>query len=345
MDTMQTILKTLAQGEDLSVEQSSDAMRQIMAGEATHAQIGAFLMGLRTKGETVDEITGAAMVMRENAITIPVKLSPGERLVDTCGTGGDGTNTFNVSTAVAFVVAGSGLKVAKHGNRSISSRSGSADCLEALGIDITLSPEQCARCIETVGLGFLFAPNLHPAMKYAAGPRRELGIRTIFNILGPLANPAGANTQLMGVFSRALCEPLAQVLGRLGVENAWVVHGDGGLDELSLSGPNLVARLKGGEVKTFKLSPEDAGLDSSGLDEVRGGEASENASIVEKILRGAKGPQRDIVLFNAGAVLSLAGKAEGIKEGVEMAAGVIDSGQALNVLENLRKISTELTGG
>ena len=325
-------------GMDLSEEEMIGVMNLIMTGEATEAQIGAFITALRLKGETIDEITGAARVMREKATKIDA-VADGEILVDTCGTGGDSSSTFNVSTTAAFVVAGAGVKVAKHGNRSVSSRSGSADVLEALGVNLALSPEDVARAVETIGMGFMFAPALHPAMKYAIGPRREIGIRTIFNVLGPLTNPAWANVQLLGVYDPMLTRPLAEVLGRLGSKRAWVVHGEGGLDELSLLGKSVVAQWDKNEVKEFVIRPEDAGLKPCKAEDLKGGDAEENARILKDIISGEKGPKRDMVLLNAGAAIFLADKAKSLREGVVLAAESIDSMEAMRRLEALKAFS------
>ncbi len=343
MNVMKEALSRVVAKGDLSEAEIRDVMKVIMEGKATDAQIGALLTALRMKGETVEEITGAARVMREKALSIPVNIAGNEYLVDTCGTGGDGTGTFNISTTVAFVVAGAGIKVAKHGNRSISSKSGSADVLEALGIKIDLTPEQCGKAVETIGIGFLFAPCLHPAMKYAIGPRRELGFRTIFNVLGPLTNPAGANVQLMGVYDRSLTGPLAKVLGNLGSKMAWVVHGANGMDELSLTGATTVAQWDGECVTNFEIHPEEAGLAACPPDDLKGGDAEENGKILESILKGEKGPKRDVVLLNAGAVLYLAQKADTLEEGVRKAAETIDSGKALEKLNALKAYSNSLT--
>jgi anthranilate phosphoribosyltransferase len=339
MDILKKAISDVVSRKDLSQAEISSVMEIIMEGEATPAQIGALLTGLRMKGETVDEITGAAKVMREKAVRIHVNLSHGEPLVDTCGTGGDGAQTFNVSTTAAFVVAGAGVKVAKHGNRSVSSRSGSADVLEALGINLALSPEDVARAVETIGMGFMFAPALHPAMKYAIGPRREIGIRTIFNVLGPLTNPAWANVQLLGVYDPVLTRPLAEVLGRLGSKRAWVVHGEGGLDELSLLGKSVVAQWDKNEVKEFVIRPEDAGLKPCKVEDLMGGDAEKNARILKDIISGEKGPKRDMVLLNAGAAIYLADRAESLKEGVLLAAESIDSMEAMKKLEALKAFS------
>jgi anthranilate synthase/phosphoribosyltransferase len=331
MDIKEGIGKVML-GEDLSGEEAEAVMGQIMAGEATPAQIGAFLTALRLKGETVEEITGCARAMRRSAI--PVR--PQRRdLVDTCGTGGDRTGTFNISTTAAFIVAGAGLGVAKHGNRSVSSHCGSADLLEALGINLELTPEQVAHCIDEVGIGFLFAPRLHPAMKHAIGPRREMGVRTIFNILGPLTNPAGATRQIMGVYDPSLTSPLAQVLGKLGVQAAFVVHGADGLDELSTTGINRVSHLRDSWVKDFALDPAELGLPRARLEDLRGGTAEENAQITQAILAGEQGPHRDVVLLNAAAALVAGGVAGDFEEGLQQAAEAIDSGRAREKLEGL----------
>lgn len=339
MDAVKRAIARLADKKDLSEVDIHAVMERIMDGGATPAQIGAMLIGLRIKGETIEEIAGAAKAMRERALNIPVRLAPGEHLVDTCGTGGDASNTFNVSTAAAFVVAGAGVKVAKHGNRSVSSRSGSADCLEALGVNLALSKETVVRMIEEIGIGFLFAPALHPAMKHVIGPRRELGIRTIFNILGPLTNPAGADVQLMGVYDPALTRHLAEVLGRLGAFRAWVVHGAGGLDELSLIGETSIAEWDGVKVSNFKVCPEDVGLKPCSPDELKGGSAIENAEILKRILSGEMGPKRDMVVLNAGAAIYLAGHAQSLKDGVIKAQESIDSGRALAVLKSVLSFS------
>ncbi|PXF57790.1 MAG: anthranilate phosphoribosyltransferase [Deltaproteobacteria bacterium] len=339
MDTLKKVISDVVSNKDLSQAEISSVMEIIMEGEATPAQIGALLTGLRMKGETVDEITGAAKVMREKAVRIHVNLAPGESLVDTCGTGGDGAQTFNVSTTAAFVVAGAGVKVAKHGNRSVSSRSGSADVLEALGVNLALSPEDVARAVETIGMGFMFAPALHPAMKYAIGPRREIGIRTIFNVLGPLTNPAWANVQLLGIYDPMLTRPLAEVLGRLGSKRAWVVHGEGGMDELSLLGKSVVAQWDKNEVREFVIRPEDAGLKPCKAEDLKGGDAKENARILIDIISGEKGPKRDMVLLNAGAAIFLANRAKSLKEGVLLAAESIDSMESMKKLEALKAFS------
>jgi anthranilate phosphoribosyltransferase len=326
----------LARGMDLDAELMHSVMLQIMEGQATDAQTGALLMGLRVKGETVDEITGAAQVMHEKVVPIRPSLSADEPLLDTCGTGGDGASTFNVSTTAAFVAAGAGVKVAKHGNRSVSSRSGSADVLEALGVSLDLPPEEAARAVEEAGIGFLFAPALHPAMKHAIGPRRELGIRTIFNVLGPLTNPAGADCQVLGVYDPALVRPIAQVLGRLGTKKAWVVHGEGGLDEISPLGATAVAELNSGNVREFSVTPSDFGVETCSLEDISGKGPEDNARIILDILSGTRGPKRDMVIMNAAAAILVADKAETMADASRAAAESIDSGQAMAALEKLR---------
>jgi anthranilate phosphoribosyltransferase len=319
-------------GRDLSLEQAEAAMNVIMNGEATPAQIGSYLTALRMKGETVAEIAGSAKSMREHVVKVEVPMGLGGMLVDTCGTGGDGKHTFNISTTAAFVVAGFGYKVAKHGNRAASSQSGSADVLMALGGNLDLTPEQVAECIQEVGIGFLYALHHHPAMRHAIGPRREIGQRTIFNILGPLTNPAGATHQLLGVYDPALTEPLAQVLKTLGSKAAYVVHGADGLDELSTAGVNRVSQLKNGEVTTYELDAQSLGLPRASVDAFKGGTAAENGQITRDILSGKEqGPRRDIVLLNAAAALSVSCNdwVAGLKE----ARQSLDSGAALYVLE------------
>ncbi len=337
MNIQEAIAKVI-EGADLSRDEMADAMNQIMSGEATDAQIGAFLIALRVKGECVDEIAGAASVMREKATPIVTKH---DVIVDTCGTGGDHSGTFNISTTAAFVAAGAGLCVAKHGNRAATSQSGSADVLGALGVNIEASPETVSRCLDDVGIGFLFAISLHGAMKYAIGPRREIGARTIFNALGPLSNPAGATRQVVGVYSAALIETLAGVLGTLGSERAFVVHGSDGLDEMTLTGPTRVSELKNGSVSTYDVSPGDFGLAQASTDALKGGDADYNAEITRSILNGEEGPRRDIVLLNAAAAIVAGDKARDLNEGVQVAAEVIDSGKALEKLEGLVAASRE----
>jgi anthranilate phosphoribosyltransferase len=330
--TIKSAIAETINGRDITMEQAESAMNAIMNGEATPAQIGSYLTALRMKGETVDEIAGSARAMRAHVVAVDVAVASGTKLVDTCGTGGDGKHTFNISTMAAFVVAGSGVKVAKHGNRAASSKSGSADVLLALGANLDLTPQQVAGCVDEVGIGFLYAINHHPAMRYAIGPRREIGQRTIFNVLGPLTNPAGATHQLIGVYDPALTEPIARVLGALGSQAAYVVHGAGGLDELSTAGPNQVSRLEDGQVTTFELLPETLGLTPAGLDDFLGDTPEVNAEITRGILSGEdQGPRRDIVLLNAAAALSL--EDNDWAAGLQSARESIDSGSALAVLE------------
>jgi len=332
--------------QDLTEGEMVRAMEIIMTGEATEAQIGAFITALRMKGETVAEITAAAKVMRAKATRIPIGEPlidldrdeinvDWETIVDTCGTGGDATATFNVSTTTAFVVAGAGLKVAKHGNRAVSSRCGSADVIEALGINLTLTPDQVAWCILEAGIGFLFAPQLHGAMRYAIGPRREIGIRTIFNILGPLTNPAGANVQVLGVYDAGLTEPLAHVLHNLGARSAFVVFGEGSFDEISITGPTRVSQLKDGQVRTYNIAPEDFGLTRATLADIKGGDVFENARIVRRVLEGQGGPKEDMVCLNAAAAFIAAGLAADFARGIILARETIRSGKALKKLEDL----------
>ena len=322
----------------LSEDEMAECMNEIMEGRATDAQIGAFLAALRIKGETVDEITGAARIMREKA----AKIKAPEGVLDTCGTGGDMSHTFNISTTVAIVAAAAGVPVAKHGNRSVSSKSGSADVLEALGIKIDLQSEKVEKCLFETGFGFLFAPLFHPAMKYAIGPRREMGVRTIFNILGPITNPAGAKRQIVGVFSSSLTEALARVLGNLGAEDAMVVHGEDGLDEITITNGTKASRFSKDKVENIYLAPEDFGLERGRRDDLMGGDKDENARITLQILKGDKGPKRDIVLMNSAAALVIAGKTEDFRTGCEMAKDALDSGKALRKLEDIKKVSNSL---
>lgn len=338
----------VVQKENLTEKEAIDVMTEIMTGQATEAQIASFITALRMKGETIDEITGCAKVMREHATKIKILKHAvdidrdeinidWETIVDTCGTGGDKTKTFNVSTATAFVVAGAGVVVAKHGNRAVSSKCGSADVLEELGINLELPREKVEECINKIGIGFLYAPLLHSAMKFAIGPRRQIGIRTIFNILGPLTNPAGANAQVLGVYSPALTETVAFVLKNLGSKSAFVVHGIDAIDEISITGKTQISELKNGVIKTYTVKPEDFGLKKAKVDDIAGGDAKENAKIILDILTGKKGPKRDIVLLNAAAVLTAAEKSKNFKEGIELAQRSIDLGKALKKLEELKK--------
>lgn len=319
-------------GENLSEEQAVSAMEEIMEGRATPAQIAGLLTALKLKGETVDEITGFARVMRSRATQVK---STHPMLVDTCGTGGDGANTFNISTVAGLVLAGAGVKVAKHGNRSVSSRCGSADVLEALGVQLDLGPGEVSGCLEEVGIAFLFAPLLHGAMKYAAGPRRELGFRTVFNILGPLTNPAGAKGQVLGVYSSSLVPVLARVLSRLGSERAFVVHGAGGMDEVTPMGPALVCQVLDGNVTEYTLDPEQYGIKPGPLGSLMGGTPEENANIALAVLNGEPGPRRQAVLLNASLGLLAAGVTEEFALGLELAARSIDSGAAMKKLQEL----------
>lgn len=325
-------LALLIEGRSLSAGEAEAVMEQIMTGQATPAQIGGLLTALRAKKETTEEITGFARAMRRNAVTVSSHRTP---LVDVCGTGGDGSGTFNISTAAAFVIAGTGMAVAKHGNRSVSSKCGSADVLEALGVHLALAPEVVGACIDEVGIGFLYAPRLHPAMKHAIGPRREMGIRTVFNILGPLTNPAGAHVQVLGVYDAALTEVMAQVLQALGCEAAFVVHGGGGLDELSTIGPNKMTQLRDGEIRTFTLDPQSLGLPRATLSDLRGDDAEANAAIIEDILTGTPGPRRDVVMLNAAACLVAGNTAPDLAAGLNSAAESIDSGAAKATLDAL----------
>ncbi len=332
MNILQEAISRLAEKIDLTEKEAEECMLEIMHGQASEAQIAAYLMGLRIKGETLDEITGSVRAMRSMAIRVPVS---DPLVVDTCGTGGDKSQTFNISTAAAFVVAGAGLTVAKHGNRSVSSRSGSADVLSALGVHLELSPNGVADCINEIGIGFLFAPLYHGAMKHCAKPRAELGIRTLMNIMGPLSNPAGATIQVLGVYDKTLTDKLAQVLIRLGTQHCFVLHGHDGLDEISLTGPTAVSEGKKGRVAGYTLTPEDFGLTPVSAKELLGGTPSDNAKIINDLLRGLGGPKREIVLMNAAPALVAGGKADNLLEGYQEAARAIDSGAAFEKLEKL----------
>ncbi len=343
-------VRALVDRKDLTRLEAAAAMEAIMSGAATNAQIAAFLTALRMKGETVEELIGFAQVMRQKAVRVGTKGeevealtgTDREMLVDTCGTGGDAAGTFNVSTATAFVVAGAGLRVAKHGNRSVSSLCGSADVVEALGVNIELPPPAVARCIDEVGIGFLYAPLLHTAMKHVMPARREMGVRTVFNMLGPLTNPAGANVQVIGVYAAALTEPLARVLAALGTVRAFVVHGADGLDEISNTGESRVSEVREGTVRTFPVRPEDFGVPRATIGDLLGGDRAANAEIIRRILDRQHGPKRDIVLMNAAAALVVGGKARDFKEGVALAADSIDSGAARRKLEALVDLSRKL---
>jgi len=331
---IQEAISKLIEKKDLTLKEATAVMDEIMSGKATDAQIAGFLIALRLKGETIDEITACAKVMREKASRIKPKNH--DQLIDVVGTGGDKSGTFNISTVAAFITAGAGIPVAKHGNKGVSSKCGSADVLTSLGVKIDLEPEKVEQCINEVGIGYMFAPKFHGAMKYAIGPRKELAVRTIFNILGPLTNPAEAPYELMGVFHQSLVEPLAEVLGKLGCKHALVVHGNG-LDEITLEAPTKVAEYKEGHVTTYEIKPTDFNIKLAELKEIKGGTPEENAKITLEILKGKeKGPKRDIVLLNAGAAIYTAGKAKSIKEGIEIAKNSIDSGKALEKLNNLK---------
>jgi anthranilate phosphoribosyltransferase len=329
---MQQAIAAVIDKRDLSTDEMGAVMRLIMTGEATPAQIGGFLIGLRIKGETIDEITGAAQVMRDLVTRVDIS---GPNLVDTCGTGGDGASIFNVSTAGAFVVAAAGGTVAKHGNRSISSKSGSADVLEAAGINLDLSPEQVAVCIEKLGLGFMFAPAHHSAMKHAIGPRREMGVRTIFNVLGPLTNPALVKNQVLGVFSKDLVRPMAEVLQRLGSEHVLVVHSADGLDEISIAETSYVAELKDGDIREYTVSPEDFGMERASLQSLTAADAEASLAIIKQALKTGVGPAADIIALNAGAALYASNIADTLKEGVLLAQDAIYSGLAREKMTEL----------
>jgi anthranilate phosphoribosyltransferase len=332
--TIQRAIDLLGRFGHLQPIQAEEVMNQIMQGEATDAQIGAYLMALRMKGETQNEIVGSARAMRANATKVPVTVNG--NLLDTCGTGGDRSGTFNISTTVAFVAAAAGVPVAKHGNRASSSKCGSADVLGELGLNLEITPEQVGECVDKIGIGFLFAPKLHPAMKYAIGPRRQMKIRTIFNILGPLTNPAGAKRQLMGVFAADLTIMLANVLRELGAESAMIVNGYGGLDELTTTGPNQISHLKDGEVSTYEMNPQDYGFEGAHISDLLGDDAPTNAAILRGVLNGdVNGAKQDVVALNAGAALVAAEKVETLKDGITLARDVMDSGAALEKLDQL----------
>jgi len=331
------LIGKVATGAALNREEAATAFEQMMAGEATPSQMGALLMALRVRGETVEEITGAVTAMR--AKMLRVKAPPDA--IDVVGTGGDASGSFNISTCAALIVAGAGVPVAKHGNRALSSRSGAADVLAALGVNIDLAPEQIGHCIREAGIGFMFAPAHHPAMKNVAATRVELGTRTIFNLLGPLSNPAGVRRQMIGVFSKHWTEPLAQVLNNLGADCVWVVHGSDGLDEITTSGPTTVSALEAGVVRSFEIAPEDVGLPRVKPAALRGGDAAANATAVQDVLEGKKTPFRDVALFNAAAALVVAGKAKNLKTGLDLAAHSVDSGEAEGRLDRLIVVSND----
>ncbi|MGA1868110.1 MAG: anthranilate phosphoribosyltransferase [bacterium] len=325
-------ISKVVERQDLSSEEANQVMNEIMSGKGTDAQIAAFITALRMKGETVEEITEFTRIMREKAAKVHVN----KPAVDTCGTGGDRSFSFNISTAAAFVAAGAGVTIAKHGNRSVSSKSGSADCFQALGINISASLSDVEKNINEIGIGFLFAPMLHSSMKYAIGPRREIGIRTVFNILGPMTNPAGAKAQLLGVYDASLMGIMIQVLKNLESTHVLVVHGEDGLDEISITGPTEVSELKEGKITHYTIKPEDFGMKVASLDDIKGGTAEENARVCIDILNKKQGPQRDITLLNAGAVIYVADMCDSIAEGIQKAAEAIDSGAALAKLEQYK---------
>lgn len=338
MDALKPTLAILQSGRPLTASEASTAFEVILSGEASPAQIGSFVTALRVRGETIDEIAAGVSVMRANAM----KVKTPTHVLDTCGTGGDGSGSYNISTAVAIVAAACGAYVAKHGTLAQSSKSGSSDVLQALGVELNLTATALEQCINEVGIGFLFAPNHHAAMRHVAPIRKELGFRTIFNLLGPLSNPAGANRQLLGVFDKQWVEPLAHVLKKLGSERAWVVHGSDGMDELTTTGPSTVASLRKGEINVFEVTPEDAGLARAKPEDLVGGAPDENAAAMTALLEGEMGAYRDIVLLNTAAALLVCHKAETLKEGVEMAALAIDDGGARAVLANLVTTSQKL---
>jgi anthranilate phosphoribosyltransferase len=334
---LKSFITRVVEGNDLSEEEAGKAMTVIMEGEALPTQIASFLTALRMKGETVQEITGFAKAMRAKAVRIRAK--DGECVVDTCGTGGDGRGTFNISTAVAFVAAGGGLTVAKHGNRSVSSRCGSADVLQALGINIALAPEKVEESLQELKLAFLFAPSFHPAMKHALAPRREIGIRTAFNLLGPLTNPAGAVVHLLGLYREDMTRPVAEVLRNLGSKSAFVVHGEDHCDEISITGKTTICHLKDGDIQSYQIEPEMAGIKRARLETIQGGTPEENAHILLNILGGEPGPPRDVVLLNAAAVFVAAGQIGNLSDGIQLARESIDSGRGMKKLQELIQFS------
>jgi anthranilate phosphoribosyltransferase len=338
MMLIQDAIRQVMEKEDLSFEQAHEVMSQIMRGECTDAQIGAYLVSLHMKGETPPEIAGSALAMREAVIQIPTRHSP-ELVVDTCGTGGDSRHTFNISTVAALVAAGAGVVVAKHGNRSVSSKCGSADLLQKLGVNISATPEVVGRCLDEVGIGFLFAPTLHPAMLHAVKPRREIGVRSIFNILGPLTNPAGAKRQILGVFRSELVPVLAETLRKLGSSHVLVAHGNDGLDELTTTSYTHVSEVREGRITHWEARPEELGVQQAAPEQLAGGDAEDNAKIAHQVLQGEKGPHRDIVVLNAAAAIYVAGKAEDLTEGIQLAGQSIDQGKAMEKLEALKTAS------
>ena len=339
MTKFHPFVEQAASGATLSNDEAATAFDLMMSGDASAVEMAAFLTALRVRGESVDEIAGAARIMREKV----TKVAAPKHAIDTCGTGGDASGTYNISTCTAFVVAGAGVPVAKHGNKSISSKSGSADVLASLGVNLDVTPELVSKCIAQANIGFMFAPAHHSAMKHVGPVRQELGIRTIFNLLGPLANPAGTTRQVIGVYSNQWTRPLADVLKKLGAEHVWVVHGSDGLDELTTTGATSVAELKDGNIKEFQVTPEDAGLSRSNMDDLKGGDAEENATALSAVLNGAPSAYRDIVLMNAAAALIVAGKAGNLKVGANLASQSIDGGHAKAALDQLVAITNETT--
>jgi len=335
MDDLKALIGKVATGATLTREEASSAFDSVMSGEATPSQMGGLLMALRVRGETVDEITGAVAAMRSKMLRVTAP----PNAVDVVGTGGDGSGSVNVSTCASFIVAGAGVPVAKHGNRALSSKSGAADCLAALGVRIDLTPDQVGRCVSEAGIGFMFAPTHHPAMKNVGPTRVELATRTIFNLLGPLSNPAGVTRQMVGVFSRQWVQPLAQVLKNLGAESVWVVHGSDGLDEITITGPTFVAALENGTIRSFEVTPEDAGLPRAGGDALKGGDAAANAAALRGVLEGRQTPYRDVALLNAAAALIVAGKAKDLRDGVALGVKSLDSGAAMDKLKRLIAVS------
>src|ERR1700693_1539496 len=335
MDELKALIAKVSSGAALTLEESAQAFDRMMSGEATPSQMGGLLMALRVRGEAVDEITGAVTAMRAKMLRVT---APPDA-IDVVGTGGDASGSFNISTCAALIVAGAGVPVAKHGNRALSSRSGAADVLAALGVKIDLRPDEITRCIYEAGIGFMFAPAHHPAMKHVGPTRVELGTRTIFNLLGPLSNPAGVKRQMVGVFSRQWVQPLAQVLKNLGTESVWVVHGSDGLDEITLTGPTFVAALENGNIRTFEVTPEEAGLTRGGGEALNGGDADANAIALQSVLDGMPSPFRDVALLNAAAALIVAGRATNLKEGVALGTKSLDSGAALERLKRLIAVS------
>ncbi len=335
MSDLKSIIGKVAAGAPLDRDEARQAFEIIMSGEATPVQIGSFLTGLRVRGETIDEIAGAVSIMRDKM----TRVAAPDNAIDIVGTGGDASGSYNISTTAALIVAGAGVPVAKHGNRALSSRSGAADTLAALGVNLDLSPEQISACISEAGIGFMFAPAHHAAMKHVGPARAELGFRTVFNLIGPLSNPAGVKRYMLGVFSPEWVEPLANVLATLGAERAWVVHGDGGLDEISPSGPTTVAMLNNGAVSLSQVSPADAGLETHPLEAIRGGDADENAAALRQVLEGARNAYRDTSILNAAAALIVAGQTDDLNQGAQLAAQAIDSGAALARLDKLVEVS------